>query len=390
MKDVADRVGVSISTVSHVLNQTRYVETDLANRVHEAVESLGYQLNAVARGLRRRETRMIGMVVPDNSNPYFAELARSIEDACFKLGYNVILCNSDEDPAKERAYLSLLAEKRVDGVIFVDSGGDPHALESFFETNAPVVVLDRKVKDVACDSIVVDNQRGGRLATSHLIRGGHTRIGCICGPTKLSSAKERLQGYREVMEAADLPVDPTLTQSGDFHITGGYSAMNCLLDLCPGITAVFACNDLMALGALRAIAARDLQVPRDIAVVGFDGIALADYAEPPITTVVQPIRKMGQLATELVVSRVSGGSQPARHFSLKTKLVVRESCGIDARKGSRSQESFLTSRRSDSRVSKPLRKPLREKAIPLRIPERVTTKAGRTRDEGMRGANETA
>ncbi len=328
MKDVAERASVSVTTVSHVLNKTRFVNRNLVRRVENAFRSLGYQPNALARGLRRRETRMLGMVVPDNSNLYFAELARSIEDACFECGYSVILCNSDEDAAKESAYLSLLAEKRVDGIVFVASGSDRSGVQAFLQHKIPMVVLDRELKGTKCDSIVVDNRHGGRQATLHLISGNHRRIGCICGPKNLTSANERLQGYKDAISEARLPVDPALIQIGNFHIQGGYAAVQALLNLPNRITAVFASNDLMAVGALRGIAARGLRVPEDVAVVGFDDIALAKYTEPPLTTVMQPIREIGKLATELVMARVNGERREPQRHRLKTSLVIRESCGI--------------------------------------------------------------
>ncbi|MBV8279485.1 MAG: LacI family DNA-binding transcriptional regulator [Verrucomicrobia bacterium] len=332
MKDVAELADVSITTVSHVLNKTRYVDRSLVRRVETAVKSLGYQPNALARGLRRNETRMLGMVVPDNSNPYFAELARSIEDACFECDYNVILCNSDEDPTKESAYLSLLAEKRVDGIVFVASGNDRSGVQAVLQQKIPMVILDRELKGTKCDSILVDNRVGACRATQHLLLGNHQRIGCVCGPKNLVSARERLQGYQDAFSGARLRVDPKWIQPGDFHIEGGYTAVQTLLDQPNRITAVFAANDLMAMGVLRGIAARDLRVPEDIAVVGFDGIALGRYTQPPLTTMAQPIREIGKLATELVLSRVNGERKEPRIHRLETTLVVRKSCGIPAQK----------------------------------------------------------
>ena len=328
MKDVAERASVSVTTVSHVLNKTRYVDRKLVRRVEDAFRSLGYQPNALARGLRRQETRMLGMVVPDNRNLYFAELARSVEDACFELGYNVILCNSDEDPAKESAYLSLLAEKRVDGIVFVASGTDRSGVQALLQHKIPVVALDRELKGMNCDSIIVDNRDGGRQATLHLISGNHRRIGCISGPKNLASAKDRLQGYRDALAEARLPVEPALIQMGNFHIEGGYTAVQALLNLPNRVTAIFAANDLMAIGALRGIAARGLRVPEDVAIVGFDDIALAMYTEPPLTTVRQPIREIGKLATELIMARVNGERKEPQSRRLQTSLIVRESCGI--------------------------------------------------------------
>ena len=241
MKDVAKRASVSVTTVSHVLNKTRYVDRKLVRRVEDAFRSLGYQPNALARGLRRQETRLLGMVVPDNRNLYFAELARSVEDACFERGYNVILCNSDEDPGKESAYLSLLAEKRVDGV-FVASGSNRSGVQALLQHKIPVVALDRELKGMTCDSIIVDNRDGGRQATMHLIGGNHRRIGRISGPKNLTSAKERLQGYRDALAEAGLPVDLALIQMGNFHVEGLNTTLEAMAQGVP-LVAIPVTND---------------------------------------------------------------------------------------------------------------------------------------------------
>jgi LacI family transcriptional regulator len=244
----------------------------------------------------------------------------------------VILCNSDEDPTKERAYLSLLVEKRVDGIVFVASGNDRSGVQAVLQQKIPLVVLDRELNGTKCDSIVVDNRLGALRATQHLILGNHQRIGCVCGPINVTSARERLQGYQDAFAKARLRLDPKWIQPGDFHIEGGYTAVQTLLDLPNRITAVFAANDLMAIGVLRGIAARGLRVPEDIAVVGFDGIALGQYTQPPLTTMAQPIREIGKLSTELVLSRVNGERKEPRIHRLETNLVVRTSCGITTEK----------------------------------------------------------
>jgi LacI family transcriptional regulator len=327
IKDVADHAGVSITTVSHVLNQTRHVNGNLVDRVQAAITVLGYQPNAVARSLRKKETRTLGMVIPDNSNPYFADMARSIEDASFELGYNVILCNSDEDPAKERAYLQLLLEKQVDGIAFVASGRHRKHLRPLLEHKVPLVVLDRDLGYRGWDSVLVENRIGGHHATLHLIEGGHRRIGCIGGPPDLIPSRERAQGYQDALLFRRLAVDPILIRKGSFHAEGGYAAMLELLDLHHPPTAVFVCNDMMAVGALRAIADRGLQAPEDVAVVGFDDIELASYTRPSLTTVTQPVREMGELATRLLVGRLNGDTRTPQQYRLQTRLVIRESCG---------------------------------------------------------------
>lgn len=325
MKDVAEKAGVSVTTVSHVINETRFVSPQLADRVWKAVESLNYQPNALARSLRRKQTHTIGMIVPDNSNPFFAEVARVIEDLFFDQGYSVILCNSDQSPAKERTYIDLLTEKQVDGIVFVAAGAMTEHLQTLLERDVPLVVIDRELQSVACDSVLADNRSGGRQATQHLIERGHTRIGCITGPSDVTPSWERFEGYQDARRAAGLPLDGSLVRRGDFRAPSGYARMQELLALPRPPTAAFICNDLMAIGAMRAIGERGLKIPSDMAVVGFDDIALASYTHPPLTTIAQPRHRMGELAAELLIKRIGDGQQPPRRHLLRTRLIVRQS-----------------------------------------------------------------
>ncbi len=325
IKDVAERAGVSVTTVSHVLNETRYVSPELAARVWEAVEALDYQPNAVARSLRRKRTHTLGMIIPDNSNPFFAEVARGIEDVCFDLGYNVILCNSDQTSHKERRYIDLLTEKRVDGIVFVATGDRAEHLETVLARRVPVVVIDRELQDIQCDRVLTDNRAGGRQATEHLIRRGCRRIACIAGPSDVTPSWERVWGYQDALAAAGLPFDEHLVRRGDFQAASGYAAMRELLALPNPPTGVFACNDMMAIGAICAISEAGLAIPDDIAVVGFDDIALASYTNPPLTTVAQPRQEMGRLAAELLIERISNRGRPPQRRLLQTRLVIRQS-----------------------------------------------------------------
>jgi LacI family transcriptional regulator len=325
IKDVAQHAGVSITTVSHVLNETRHVSADLIARVKQAVDTLGYQPNAVARSLRRKETRILGMVVPDNSNPYFGEVARSIEDACFALGYNIILCNSDEDPEKERAYVDVLIENQVDGIVFVLSGSQDEHLRPIRERKIPLVAMDRELPHFVWDSVLIDNRDGARQVTSHLIKQRHTRIACISGPAGLTPSIERVGGYRDALHAAGLDPNGALLKVADFRPEGGYAAMQELLELPTPPTAVFACNDFMAMGAMRAITERGQRIPQDVSVVGFDDIALASYTYPSLTTVAQQYEAKGKLVVELLTKRINGDVSKPQQHRLKPRLVVRES-----------------------------------------------------------------
>lgn len=322
--DVARRAGVSVSTVSHVLNDTRYVSEELRQRVLSAVDELGYQPNALARSLRMKRSHTIGMILPDNTNPYFAEIARSIEDASHRQGYSAILCNTDGDPAKELTYIQVLLEKQVDGIILVSVGGTG-AQNALLQNSTAVVMVDRADPLLYCDSVQVDNVQGGWLATRHLLDLGHRHIPCLGGPSTVVPSDGRVLGYRNAMCEIPEARAHIRVLEGDFHADSGYELTRMLLDESPMPTAIFACNDLMAIGAMRAIQERGLRIPQNISVVGFDDITLSRYITPPLTTIAQPKYKMGQLALQLLLERINEKKLPTRFPVLECELIVRAS-----------------------------------------------------------------
>jgi LacI family transcriptional regulator len=328
IKDVARLAGVSTTTVSHVLNGTRFVSDDLRVRVVEAMDRLNYHPNVLARSLRRGETRTIGLIVPDQANPFFAEVARTVEDTGFQNGYNVILCNSDDTLEKEAAYLQVLIAKQVDGVIFIAAGPQQEHLDELVRQGIPFVVADRDIGQSPADVILVNNEQGGYDVTRYLIELGHLRIACIAGPSQLTPSAERVLGYRRALAEAGLPVDEGLIVPGDFRYEGGESAMWRLLRMEWPPTAVFCCNDLMAIGALRAIRTAGLLVPRDVSVAGFDDIRLASAMWPSLTTVAQPIVELATRSVEALIGRMQGKPmlEPMERVVLATKLIVRDSC----------------------------------------------------------------
>ncbi len=317
-----------MTTVSHVLNETRFVSEELRCRVLRAIEELNYQPSGVARSLRRKRTHTIGMIIPDNTNPFFAEVARGIEDASFELGYNVILCNSDGNLEKEMDYLGLLIEKRVDGLVFVSAGSNPAAIEMLSAQKIVGVIVDREISGLAMDSVLTDNKRGGYQATRYLLDLGHRRIACITGPSQLTPSAERVTGYRDALQEAGIPVDENLILAGDFQSQSGYQGMHTLLRLSPPPTAVFVCNDLMAIGALCAAHEAGLHVPQQLSIIGFDDIALASFTTPRLTTIAQPKYEMGLMAAEMLVERIKNKELPPRRRLLATELIVRDSCAI--------------------------------------------------------------
>ena len=328
-EDVAREAGVSRATVSYVINNRTdgnvRISEETRCRVLEAIEELGYRPNVLARSLRQGQTHTIGMIVPDNTNPFFAEVARGVEDTSFEQGYSVILCNSDGDLDKELLYTNVLAEKRVDGILFVAAGMSTEHICALQERRMPVVVVDRDIPDVAVDSVMTANERGGWLATRHLIELGHRHIGCIAGPSDVTPSAERVTGYRQALREAGLAVDEALILKGDFQYESGYQATRQLLSMEDPPTAIFACNDLMAVGAISAAVGLGRQVPMDLSVVGFDDVPLASFANPALTTIVQPKHEIGVVAATMLLERMRDPDRPPHRKMLDTELVVRQS-----------------------------------------------------------------
>jgi len=326
IKDVAHRVGVSPTTVSHVINETRFVSEELRARVCQAINELDYQPNAIARSLRCKKTQNIGMIIPDIAYSFLAEVAKGVEDVGFKHGYNVILCDSNGALEREAAYIDLLREKQVDGIIFVAAGESSQHVETLIKQGMPVISVDRELPGLEVDSVLADNLQGGYQATEYLIQLGHRRIGCITGPPDLSVSSQRISGYRQALERYDIPLCDELVVIGDFRYQEGYRAIRQLLALNEPPTAIFACNDIMAVGAICAAKDKGLGVPEGIAIIGFDDIALASFISPRLTTIAQPKHEMGAIAVELLVERIKEKNKPFTKVILPVHLVVRESC----------------------------------------------------------------
>ena len=317
--------GVSTSTVSHVINNTRVVSSDVRERVLAIIAETRYIPSAVARSLKNDKTHTIGMMVPNNSNPYFAELIQGIEDAAFRRGYNVILCNAYDDSQKQADYLRVLIEKRIDGLILVASGADDALALLLRDQAVPMVLVDREVAGVAADFVESDHEAGGYLSTKYLIELGHTEIGCVSGPTDLPPARDRVVGYLRALKEAGLKFRLDYLVRSDFTSEGGFRAFRQLLALSKPPTAIFASNDLMAIGGICAASEAQVRIPQDLSVIGYDDIALASYSTPRLTTMAQPKYEMGQLVTRVLLDRIMGAHLPLRRERLQTKLMVRQS-----------------------------------------------------------------
>lgn len=334
IKQVAALAGVSIKTVSRVINEAGYVSEDTRRRVTRAIERLNYRPNALARGLVTRRSRTIGLVIADIINPFFPPLVRAVEDAAAAKGYNVILCDTDEDATRERAVTSVLLEKQVDGLILCASRVPTGYLRILASEGLPLVLINRPLDHPGAAAVVVDGEAGGYRATLHLLDLGHRRVAYLAGPAASYSHRGRLRGYRRALAERGIAFDPDLVAGGVTSIAAGRDATAALLARVPPPSAIFAFDDLMAIGAMEELRRRGMRVPEDVAVVGFDDIDLAAFVDPPLTTVAQPKAEMGRLATDRLLDMIETGRPPKnRIVTLTPALVVRRSCGAWARSG---------------------------------------------------------
>lgn len=328
MTDVARLARTSVATVSAIVNGSARVSPALAARVREAIAEVGYRPDGIARSLKKGSTQTIGLLVTDITNPFFTAVVHSVEDAAQARGYSVFLCNSDEDVAEERTYLDLLLTRRVDGLILVPTGKAADYAGFAGSLRAPVVFIDRAIPGVAVDTVTVDNLRASQAAIEYLLRLGHRRIGIVTGLPHLSTSAERLKGYRRALRKAGIALDPELVRQGDFRQEGAFQAAQSLLALRSRPTAIFASNNLMAIGTMLAVRAAGLSCPEDVSLACFDDFEWAGVFHPRLTVLRQPTAEIGQRAMELLLDRLAGaknGAAPHR-IALKAELVVRDSC----------------------------------------------------------------
>ncbi len=326
IRDVARAASVSTSTVSHVINGTRYVSPETRQRVLQAMSELNYSPNRLARSLRNNRTLTLGVLLPNSANPFFAEVLLGIENVCFERGYNIIMGNASDDPQRELEYLQVWLSRQVDGILLISTGAYNDSLTLLASHETPVVMVDRTAGIPTMDEILTANKQGGLLATRYLLERGHRRIGCITGPSYLTPSAERVEGYAEALRAAGVPLNEALIVTGDFLHASGYRACQHMLGLADPPTAIFACNDLMAVGALCAVHEAGLHVPDDVSVIGYDDIPLASYTVPRLTTIAQPAREIGQLAAERLIARLQQATAAPAHQQLPVRLVERDSC----------------------------------------------------------------
>jgi len=321
--DVAKEAGVSIATVSKVINQTGRISDKTRAHVNKVMERLDYQPSVVASALTGKSTYTIGLLIPDLANPFFAEIARSVEDRGSELGFNLVICNTDNEPNKGIQYISLLKQKRVDGII-IATGLQNELMKGLTGQGIPLALIAREMPMLAVDTVLVDDYMGGYLATSHLIRLGHRRIAIIAEDLELMSSKERVRGYRYALEEAGIAAEERfVTESELFTLEGGKEQTRKLLEQPDGPTAIFACNDLLAIGVMQAARELGVNVPNDLSVVGFDNTILATITDPPLTTVAQPIQDIGRQVIDLLVQEINRQKTSKQRIILVPNLVVR-------------------------------------------------------------------
>ena len=326
IRDVARRANVSAMTVSRVLNNSAHISRKARERVEIAIAELGYVPNELARSLRFKQTSTLALILTDITNPFFTTIARGVEDVASDAGFNVIFCNTDESEGEQQEHLTVLVKKQVDGVLLVPAQSKPDAVIYLQERRVPVVLLDRRVENCAVDSVRCDSEGGAYRLTQLLLDQGHRQIAILTGSEKVSTAVDRVIGYRRALDEAGIAIDERYIIYGEFTQPSGEEMARQALRLSPPPTALFAANNFIAIGAYRALRAGGYQIPEQISLVAFDDLPSALVLEPFLTVAAQPAYEMGRKATELLLARLADtASAPAQEIILPTEIIVRQS-----------------------------------------------------------------
>ncbi|MFP3126389.1 LacI family transcriptional regulator [Ectobacillus funiculus] len=321
--DVAEKAGVSISTVSKVLNETGSIAEKTRQKVRETMRDLNYQPSVAASVKKRIQT--IGLLIPSIANPFMAEVARSIEDHVKKFGFSLMVCSTDNNLENEIEYISILKQKYVDGIIIATGLKNHKVIRELMNAELPVVLLSRDIPSLAIDTVLVDDFLGGYEATQYLMGLGHRKIAMVTESMNLSVVRARVQGYRQALEEAGLEYDENLVLLNNSTFDAGKHATQELLDVSEPPTAIFASTEFLAIGAVKSARELGLHVPEDLSIVGFDDTILATVCDPPLTTIAQPIQEMGKRVVELLVDEIERPKEIKQRIVLSPKLVVRES-----------------------------------------------------------------
>lgn len=325
MKDVAKLAGVSTSTVSRVINKSIPVDENTTRNVQEAVRKLNYKPNLLAKGLRLRSGRLIGLIVPEFVPLHaFADIIKYVEERAAQHDFNLILGNHHDNPDIEERLIDNLIRRSVDGIIFSRVSDESRVLKILHKKNIPIVVIDRALEDESVPSVVLDNYRAGELAAEHLVRLGHQHIVCITGPLNITLCRERVKGFKQVLLDHRIEFEEHAIFEGDFKLEAGIKGIVALLRSHAKITGVWAQNDIMAAGVMKELHRRGLNVPADLSVIGMDDTILAVTLTPSLTTIQQPFAEMSAKAVELIILQKDGVDLPCKKFVFEPTLVVRE------------------------------------------------------------------
>lgn len=328
IRDVAKLAGVAPITVSRCVNNSGYCSPETRTKIEAAIAQLGFVPNRLASGLRSKRTNTLALVLTDITNPYFTTIARGVEDMASEAGYTVIFCNTDESVSKERMYVQMLLEKRVDGILLVPAQSTPDSVALIQKHDTPVIVLDRRVPNVKTDIVRCDSEEGAYQLTRLLLSLGHRQIAILDGPKDVSTSKDRLDGYRRAMTEAGISNSTRQEYIGSFTQASGYEMTRKAFSRSPNPTGLFAANNFIAYGALKALQELGLRVPEDVAVVGFDDLPPALVAFPFLTVAVQPAYEMGQKAIEILLNKLSATpSDCCEEVILQAEIIIHQSSG---------------------------------------------------------------
>ncbi|MGB1286485.1 MAG: LacI family DNA-binding transcriptional regulator [Aggregatilineales bacterium] len=333
IQEVAKEAGVSTATVSRVINKTGGVSDKLEKRVRDAMKDLNYHPSSLARNLKRQRSMVVGVMVPMLEHPTYGQMAAAIERKLFDAGYHALICSSEDDEERERAYLEMLLRQRVEGIIINSAARDTTHIRELADYGIPIILFDRILDGVAFNQVFCDNSMGGYIGIEHLIKLGHRRIGVVAAPSHPEPILRRIRGTQEALADYGIDLDPDLLITRDTQLfNAGYEAGRHLLQLDPRPTAIFALTDVTAVGVMHAAAEMNLRIPEDLSIVGYDNIPIASYILPPLTTVNQPIIEMGETAVDVLFKHIESPELEPEKTVLRTNLVVRQSTAAPSRR----------------------------------------------------------
>ncbi|MEV5024965.1 LacI family DNA-binding transcriptional regulator [Paenibacillus sp. LPE1-1-1.1] len=325
--DVAREAGVSIATVSKVINAKGKISTERRNQIFAIMQRLQYQPSAIASALTSKHSFTLGLLIPDIANPFFAEVARAVEDRGHQFGYSVIICSTDNKDERIERYISVLKQKRVDGII-IGTGLENNAIIQDISSIIPIVVIGREVTSFPVHTVVAEDCNGGALAARHLLSLGHTKMAVLAESLQISSSRERVRGFRQSLNEAGISLPDDSIAACKKGLEDGKAKAAELLCRIERPTALFCCNDMIAVGALQAAKESGMRVPQDLSIVSFDNTLLASVMNPPLTSIAQPMDQLGEAAVDLLIQQFTDSNTAKQRIALRTELIVRDSTAV--------------------------------------------------------------